>query len=209
MILKKALDRLNEFYAKKAALAQTKSRRFLKASQPAPGMPGGPPAAASAERKPSGGKSILAMLEKVITDSMSMEAEATQAEQEAQSAYEQFVTDSNNAIEVSQKDIQNKSQKRSKAEGEKIMAEKDLDSANADLASYKETDGILHGKCDFLIKNLAERQQSQSDEIAGLKGALAILDGGSFASLLQGTGAHLSAPERRRMAAALLDEDDN
>merc|ERR1719321_2197504 len=142
-------------------------------------MPGGPPGGGSSvERKPSGGKAILAMLEKVITDSMSVEAEATQAEQEAQTAYEQFVTDSNNAIEVSLKDIQNKSQKKSKAEGEKIMAEKDLDSANADLASFKATDSILHGKCDFLIKNLEERQQSQADEIAGLKGALAILDGG-------------------------------
>merc|ERR1719243_6661 len=80
-ILKKAMERLGEFYSKKAALMQNKQ-------DPVPGAAVEAMPAGFGEYKKSGGGGAMALIENVIADSAKVEKDAIQAEQDAQTAYE-------------------------------------------------------------------------------------------------------------------------
>ena len=165
-ILKKALGRLQQFYAKKASFIQAKSKR-----QAPPGEFG--------ERKGASGAAggVVAMLENIISDSKRMENEALGAEQDAQTAYESFITDSNKAIGKAQTEISNKQEEVSKTDAEKITSQGDLKATNDELQSLSELAAGLHGDCDFLLKNYEIRQASLDQEIEALRQSKAILSG--------------------------------
>merc|ERR1719163_1595503 len=93
-ILKKAKARLGELYSKKAALVQDR--------QPVPGAPAPEMPAGFGEYKKSGGGGAMALIENVIADSVKVEKDAVQAEQDAQSAYESFIKDTNEEIKAKQ-----------------------------------------------------------------------------------------------------------
>merc|ERR1719281_250140 len=84
-ILEKALGKLQAFYNKKAALLSTRAGALTATGQaPPPGFGG--------EYKKSGGlTAVMIMIEGVIKEAKTVEEEATAAEQEAQTAYEEFV----------------------------------------------------------------------------------------------------------------------
>merc|ERR1719407_362377 len=92
-ILKKAMERLGEFYSKKAALMQNKQ-------DPVPGAAVEAMPAGFGEYKKSGGGGAMALIENVIADSAKVEKDAIQAEQDAQSAYEAFIKDTNEEIKA-------------------------------------------------------------------------------------------------------------
>merc|ERR1719265_889176 len=96
-ILKKAVERLGEFYNKKAALVQ----------QPVPGAAAPPPPQGFGEYKKAGGGGAMAMalIENIIADSKGTEKDAIKAEQDAQTAYEEFMKDSNAAIKTKQEGL--------------------------------------------------------------------------------------------------------
>merc|ERR1719446_1951063 len=83
-VLQKALDRLNAFYAKKAAFVQ-ESKKAGKQTPPAQGT----------YKKQAGSSSALTMLEHIIQESKDVEKKATAAETEATESYSTFVTDTN------------------------------------------------------------------------------------------------------------------
>jgi len=165
-ILKKALTRLQQFYAKKASFIQAKSRR-----QAPPGEFG--------ERKgaSAGAGGVVAMLENIINDSKRMENEALGAEQDAQTAYESFITDSNKAIGKAQTEVANKQEEVSKTDAEKITSQGDLKATMDELQSLSELNAGLHGNCDFLLKNFEIRQASLDQEIEALRQSKSILSG--------------------------------
>merc|ERR1719399_2276080 len=94
-ILKKAVERLGEFYNKKAALLQ----------QPVPGAPAPPPPPGFGAYKKAGGGGAMALIENIIADSVKVEKDAIAAEQDAQTAYEEFIKDTNAAIKAKQEFI--------------------------------------------------------------------------------------------------------
>merc|ERR1719364_461692 len=83
VILKKALDRLKEFYAK-AALIQTTAQKKSKQN----------PGSFTKYKKNESAGGVVAMIENVIDDSKALEEEAIKGEQDAQAAYETFINDS-------------------------------------------------------------------------------------------------------------------
>merc|ERR1719158_2510687 len=86
-ILKKALQKLKDFYEKAG---------FLQTDQVPP-----PPPADFKEYKKSGGASgVMMMIETIIEESVQTAADAVKAEQDAQTSYEKFVKDSNDAIDT-------------------------------------------------------------------------------------------------------------
>merc|ERR1719235_1705006 len=114
-LLEAALAKLKGFYDK--AFVQTSAR---KTKQPA-GPP--PPPGFKKYEKSSGAGGVMGMLEQIIGEAKTMEADAIKAETDAQKAYESFVKDTNASIEEKSVDITNKSEEKAEKEVDKTNAE--------------------------------------------------------------------------------------
>merc|ERR1719240_1700395 len=90
-ILKKALDRLGDFYAEQFVQLKAKHRT----TKQEPGAAAPPPPQGFSEYKSNGGSgSVMTMIEGIITDAKNMEKEAIKGEQDAQDAYMSFLSES-------------------------------------------------------------------------------------------------------------------
>merc|ERR1719263_1557846 len=147
-ILKKAVDKLKSFYG----FIQTKQE---------------PPAQAE-YAKSKGASGIMTMIETLIEESKTLEAEASKGEASAQASYEEFMKDSTASVEALSKDIANKSEDMAKADLSKTVAADDLNATIADLLTLGEYGQELHKKCDFLLKNFDLRQSSRTQELEAL-----------------------------------------
>merc|ERR1719390_130685 len=106
-LLSQALNVLKGFYDK--AFVQAKHT----AKQPA-GPP--PPPGFKTYEKSSGSGGVMGMLEQIISETKTMEADAVKAETDAQKAYEAFVKDTNASVEDKVRAITNKSEEKATAE---------------------------------------------------------------------------------------------
>merc|ERR1719321_1846899 len=127
----------------------------------------------------------MGMIQQIINDAKSMEAETIRAEEAAQKAYEDFVKDTNGSVEEKNKDIVHKSKTRAKAEADLVQAKEDKDATLLELEQLGNYKAELHGSCDFIVKNFEIRQQARDEEVEALKQAKAILSGAKFDMFLQ------------------------
>merc|ERR1719272_2888890 len=125
------------------------------------------------------------MIQQIINDAKSVEAEAITAEADSQKSYETFVKDTNGSIEQKSKDIVSNSEARAKAEIEKTKNVESLDSTVAELDGLSSESADLHSQCDFVLKNFETRQTGRSEEIEALKQVKQILSGAKFSQFLQ------------------------
>merc|ERR1719473_1991854 len=170
-LLQQALNVLKSFYDKKAkgvALAQ----------QEPVGPP--PPPGFKEYKKSSGAGGVMAMIQQIINDAKSMEAEAIKSEEDAQKAYEDFVKDTNTSIEEKTRSITNKTEEKAQAEADKVEAETELEAVMTELEQLANEAADLHSSCDFVLKNFEIRQTARDQEIEALKQAKAILSGAKF-----------------------------
>merc|ERR1719420_1577735 len=161
-LLENALGVLKGFYDK--AFVQTSAR----AQQPA-GPP--PPPGFKKYEKSSGAGGVMGMLEQIIGETKTMEADAVKAETDAQKAYESFVKDANASMEEKVRDITNKSEEEALATALNELQE--LMNENADL----------HKSCDFTLDNFDARQAALDQEMDGLREAKSVLSGSNFGFL--------------------------
>merc|ERR1719375_1496717 len=115
------------------------------------------------------GNPVLDLIEQVIADAKKMMAEAIRDEEDAQTAYEDFVKDSNAEIDAWSKEIIDKTEAKAKAEIELSASEDQLDAVETDLGHLSDYNTQLHSSCDFVLKNFDIRQTARSQEIAALK----------------------------------------
>merc|ERR1719305_2007955 len=179
-LLNSALNVLKAVYAKKF-LQVNKAK---KQEQPA-GPP--PPPGFSSYEKSGGAGGVMGMLEQIIADTKTLEAEAIKAESDAQKAYESFVKATNASVEEKTRDISNKSDEKAKAEQDKTSAEEAKEAAMNEQQMNKNEEADLHKSCDFTLKNFDIRQAARDQEVEALRQAKAILSGAKFAELLQDT----------------------
>merc|ERR1719301_298449 len=142
-----------------------------------------PPGFGTYQKQSSGG--VMGMLEQIISDTKTLEAEAIKAESDAQKAYEAFVKDTNASVEEKTRDITNKSDEKAKAEQDKTSAEEAKEAAMNEQQMNKNEEADLHKSCDFTLKNFDIRQAARDQEVEALRQAKAILSGAKFAELLQ------------------------
>merc|ERR1719311_703175 len=159
-LLEKALGVLSAVFAKK----------FLQvgAKQEPAGPP--PPPGFKEYKQSAGAGGVMGMLEQIIRDTETLEAEAIKAETDAQKAYEEYVKDTNASIEEKTRDITNKTEAKETAMNE----QQQLMNENADL----------HKSCDFTLKNFEIRQTARDQEVEALRQAKAILSGAKFSEFL-------------------------
>jgi len=174
MILTKALDRMKQVYA------------LLQQRQPgAPHIqtsgthtdPGNGPAKFKKYDKNAGGGRVVAMLEEVLADTRKTEDQAMASEQDSQSAYENFMKDSNKSIKQTQQAISDMTGSRASAKEELSMAKTNLGQTVNELESLSNTNGDLHKSCDFVLQNFDARQAARAAEMDALNEAKNILSG--------------------------------
>jgi hypothetical protein len=157
-ILQKALERMQKVY-KSAFIQQEPPMKFAPTKQNAGASP------------------VLGLLEQIIEDSKSVEADAIEGEKESQKAYEEMVANANSSINTLNSSIQAKSDTIAEATLEKSQAETSKRSTEDKLADLGEYNGDLHSDCDFVLKNFDIRQKARLEEMEALQNAKAYLQG--------------------------------
>merc|ERR1719261_2188374 len=166
-ILTKALDRLKEFYANKAAaLLQARKKQN--------------PGSFAPYKKNEAAGGVLAMIENVVDDSKELEAEAIKGEQDAQTAYETFISDSNASLAAMATEITQKTEESGKTDENLATAKADLKAATGELESLEGINKQLHWDCDFPLKNFDVRQAALDQEVEALQSSIAMLSGANF-----------------------------
>jgi len=168
-VLQRALDVLNAFYAKQAALLQQK----LKNGQ-------APPPGFNEYKKNAGAGGVIQLIQQIQGEAKQMEQETIQAEQDSQAAYETFVKDTNADIAAKQRQITDNTEDKAKAESDRTQAEQDRAAAMTELEELAAYSANLHASCDFIVKNFDIRQTARAQEIEALRQAKAILSGAQF-----------------------------
>lgn len=139
--------------------------------------PGNGPARFAEYKHSGGGAKVLALLDRIIADSKTVENEAIMDEKDQQTAYEEFIKDSNKTIVSKQKSVTNKTESRATAHENLTIATGDHKQAMSDLEKLSNFKNELHGSCDFVMKNFDLRQDARDEEVKALREAKDILSG--------------------------------
>merc|ERR1719379_1587098 len=180
-LLAGALNILKGFYDK-AALVQTNHKQEPAGPPPPPGFK------TYIKSGASGG--VMGMIEQIIADAKAMEEEALKSEEDAQIAYESFVTETNASIDAATKESVTCGENVAKAEAQKVETEMNRDGVVDELEALYGENADLHKSCDYTLKNFDLRQGARQSEMEALKQALSILSGASFGAFLQTVKLH-------------------
>merc|ERR1719473_149017 len=105
------------------------------------------------EYKKSGGGGAMALIENVIADSAT-------AEQDAQTAYEAFIKDTNAEIKAKQAGIVADEETEAKDKVQEANDETDKRGTISDILNLGSMNGALHDGCDFTLDNFEVRQHA-------------------------------------------------
>jgi hypothetical protein len=166
-LLTKALDVLKKVFAKK--FLQISARQEPAGPPPPPGF--------KEYKQSSGAGGVMGMIEQIIRDTETLEAEAMKAETDAQKAYEEFVKDTNGSVEEKTRMITDKTSEKAQAEEDKTATSEGKDTALAEQQQLANENADLHKACDFTLKNFDIRQEARDQEVEALRQAKAILSG--------------------------------
>jgi len=166
-LLTQAMEVLKGFYEK--------GKKGVALNQQPAGPP--PPAGFKSYANNAGGGGVIGMITQIVNDAKAMEAEAIHDEEDAQSAYESFVQESNASITAKNEDIVNKSEAKATAEADKASAEEARDATQIELEQLANEKADLHKACDFTLKNFDIRQEARDQEVEALRTAKSILSG--------------------------------
>jgi len=174
MILTKALDRMKQVYA---LLQQRQPGAPHTQTSGTHTDPGNGPAKFKKMEKNAGGGRVVAMLEEVLADTRKTEDQAMASEADSQSAYENFMKDSNKSITKTTQSISDMSGSRATAKEDMANAKTDFSSTMHELENLNDTNGDLHKSCDYVLKNFDARQAARAAEMDALREAKNILSG--------------------------------
>merc|ERR1719478_1743658 len=103
------------------------------------------------------------MIQQIINDAKAMEAEAIRGEEDSQAAYEDFVKDTNDAVEQKSLDITNKSETKAQAEADKTETDTNLEGVLSELQMLANESADLHSSCDFVLSELQMLANESAD----------------------------------------------
>merc|ERR1712085_92708 len=168
-VLDKALQRLATYYD----LVQTgKGTSWIQRQTP--------PVPEMEYKKNKGSTGVMEMVEKLIYDSRELVSESKKSENDAQSAYETLIADTNDAVAALQKAIVSKMDAKNEAHKDRREAKSDLADTMKELEGLAKYNAELHGECDYVLKNFDVRQQGRAEEIKALQEAKQILNGATL-----------------------------
>jgi len=175
MILTKALDRMKQVYALMQQRAPGAPHVQTSGTHTDPGN--GPAKFKNNAGNNAGGGKVVAMLEEILADTRKTEDQSMVSEQDSQSAYENFMKDSNKGIKQEQESISDMTGSRAQAKEELSMAKSNFGQTMSELEGLNAVNGDLHKSCDYVLKNFDVRQAARSAEMDALTEAKNILSG--------------------------------
>merc|ERR1719440_1701710 len=122
----------------------------------------------------SGG--IMGMLEVVLSDFARLEAETSAAEDQAASAYQKFMDESNEAVAVKDTTMKHNDNRRQQADENNRKIKKELELTQEELDAAVDYYGKLKADCIDTGLSYADRVKAREEEIQSLKEALVMLD---------------------------------
>lgn len=173
-LLQAALSILEGFYGKQSFMQKGQGH-----AEPAP------PPGFDEYKKSAASGGVMGMIQQIIDDTKTVESEVIRAEEDAQTAYEDFVKETNASIKAKSKEIVNKSDEKAKAEADLVETKEGIEGVKKEMEQLDEYRIELHSSCDFVMKNFDLRQTSRDEELEALKQAKAILSGAKFEDFLQ------------------------
>jgi hypothetical protein len=177
-LLTKALDVLKKVFDKKFIQLSAKDSKQEPAGPP-------PPPGFKEYKQSAGSGGVMGMIEQIIRDTETLEAEAVKAETDAQKAYEEFVKDTNGSVEEKTRMITDKTSEKAEAEEDKTATSEGKETAMAEMQQLMNENADLHKACDFTLKNFDIRQEARDQEVEALKQAKAILSGANFDDVIK------------------------
>jgi len=144
------------------------------------------PAAPETHEKSSGaGSSIIGILEVIESDFAKNLAEVTTEEDAAYVQYHKVILQNKVSKTMKESDVKYKTKEAAALDKSVAEDSADLEGAQSELDSVLEATKIQRGMCELKPETYEERKGRREAELAGLKEALAILEG--EAVLLQGS----------------------
>jgi chromosome segregation ATPase len=134
------------------------------------------------------GAGIIGLLEVCESDFTKGLTEMTAQEESAEADYVAYSKENEISTAKKTKDVQYKTQEAAGLDKSVSELQTDLDGVTDELNAVLESLQKLHGMCDEKVEPYAERKARRESEIAGLKQAMAILNG--EAVLLQKNAKH-------------------
>ncbi|CAL1140462.1 unnamed protein product [Cladocopium goreaui] len=176
-ILKKAVKFLSNFYgsgvpSERSSLVQIRSHSAKEETAALADPALGSPEGFEDYKKNSGGSGAVSLIETIIEDSQKIEAEAIEGEQDAQSAYEQFVSETSANIKAKNSEIDGKMKEIADAKNDKAEEEANREAQIEELDQLFDSKVNLHKECDFFLANFEVRQTARSEEKEALGQAL-------------------------------------
>merc|ERR1719236_440585 len=147
MILTKALDRMKQVYALLQQRGMQPGAPHIQTSATHTDPGNGPAKFKKYDQNNAGGGRVVKMLEEILADTRKVEDQAVASEQDAQSAYENFMKDSNKMITQTTKAISDMSGARASAKEELSMAKMDFKQTMTELQGLDATNNDLHKSC--------------------------------------------------------------
>merc|ERR1712194_580107 len=138
-VLDKALQRLATYYD----LVQTKTSKGTSWIQRQT-----PPVPEMEYKKNKGSTGVMEMVEKLIYDSRGLVSESKKSENDAKSAYETLIADTNDAVAALQKAIVSKMDAKNEAHNDRREAKSDLADTMKELEGLAKYNAELHGECE-------------------------------------------------------------
>lgn len=141
-----------------------------------------PPAApeTGAYEKNSASTGVLGLIDKLVNEIKAEGAEAKRDEQDAQKEYERIMDESSKKRAADATAISQKNAALAEAEAEVQETKDDRKSTTEDLTATQEVVASLHGECDWLLANFAERKKARAGEVDALSNAKAVLRGSDY-----------------------------
>lgn len=128
----------------------------------------------------AGAGGVLAMMEVIMSDFSTLEAETAAAEAEASRSYADFMTQSKKSVAVKEKGTDMLSSDKTAAESQLVTDKKDLAATQDQLLAADRYYEKLKPSCVNTGISYGERTKARQEEIQSLKEALQILSGESI-----------------------------
>jgi len=181
-----AKNRLNKFYNPKLYKAPS-TAVLADVSAHGKVAPGPPPATAAAFSKKSGeSNGVIAMIDTMIGDLTKEMTTAKATEKNAQSDYEQTMTDSAEKRAQDTHSLADKTKAKAQLGAEMEANTEEKAATTKTLMATLEYIQSLHAECDWLIQYFEVRKEARTGEIDSLASAKAVLSGADFALLETG-----------------------
>jgi septal ring factor EnvC (AmiA/AmiB activator) len=180
-LLKKAKNRMNQFYnprlatAAAASFVQFTMRTHRKDAPPPP-----PEAVGAYQKKGEESNAVLVMMDALVADLDKEIQELTTEENDAQKEYEQFIQDSANKRAADSKSLSEKEGAKADLEIEMEKASQEKKAKLAEEMAKAEYLSDVHRECDWLLQNYLVRKDARDGEIESLKNAKAVLSGADY-----------------------------